>query len=372
MNINVTYSTNSSVSQAVTEIKDSLKGNNTNTIIYFASSNYSQDELSNSMQKSFSNAKVLGCSTAGEIISNKMLKNSIVAMGLSDEVISDAYVDVMDDIGDLEQVNTIFKSMEEYYGEKVIDMDNSKYFGMVIMDGMSGKEERVMERIGELTNIEFIGGSAGDDLKFKTTWVHAKGKAYSNAAIIAIFKSKAKFEVLKTQSFKTLDKILVATKVNEDNREVLEFNGKNAVEEYAQLLNTTVDNVASKFMTNPIGIDVDKENNEFFVRSPQQIIDGKIKFYCNILENMEVELLESTDIVEDTKEAVKRLEAEKRKVAGIINFHCILRTLELESKNQTKEYAEIFRDIPTIGFSSYGEAYIGHINQTSTMLVFYK
>ena len=57
-------------------------------------------------------------------------------------------------------------------------------------------------------------------------------------------------------------------------------------------------------------------------------------------------------------------------VSAMINFHCILRTLELENKELTEPYGRIFTDIPTIGFSTYGEEYIGHINQTSTILVF--
>ena len=85
---------------------------------------------------------------------------------------------------------------------------------------------------------------------------------------------------------------------------------------------------------------------------------------------MEVRLLESTNIIEDTKNALEKKISEFGRIEGIINFHCILRTLELEKKNLVKQYGEIFSDIPTIGFSTYGEEYIGHINQTSTMLVF--
>lgn len=57
-------------------------------------------------------------------------------------------------------------------------------------------------------------------------------------------------------------------------------------------------------------------------------------------------------------------------ISGIVNFHCILRTLDLERQGQTEAYGRIFADIPTIGFSTYGEEYVGHINQTSTMLLF--
>ena len=85
---------------------------------------------------------------------------------------------------------------------------------------------------------------------------------------------------------------------------------------------------------------------------------------------MSLKVLANTDIVEDTRAAVKAKAQELGSISGIVNFHCILRTLELESKGLTEDYGKIFAEIPTVGFSTYGEEYIGHVNQTSTMLVF--
>jgi hypothetical protein len=45
-------------------------------------------------------------------------------------------------------------------------------------------------------------------------------------------------------------------------------------------------------------------------------------------------------------------------------------TLQLRAENRCEQYCAIFDGIPTAGFSTFGEAYMGHINQTSTILVF--
>jgi hypothetical protein len=84
---------------------------------------------------------------------------------------------------------------------------------------------------------------------------------------------------------------------------------------------------------------------------------------------MELVVLESTDIVRDTAAALEAQRA-KGEIAALINFHCILRTLELEDRGQTGAYGEVFSGVPTVGFSTYGEELIGHINQTSTMVSF--
>jgi len=234
------------------------------------------------------------------------------------------------------------------------------------VDGLSGTEEKVMERIGDMTNVSFIGGSAGDDLKFKQTHLFAHGKAYSNAALLALIRVGIPFDFIKTQSFKPLDKILTATKVNESAREVIEFNHKPAVEAYASAVGTSAEKAQDFFMSNPVGLMM---GDEPFVRSPQQVKEKSIFFYCNVLEGMDLRLLQSEDIVEGTCIAMQEKEKEFGPFSGIINFNCILRTLELKQRNQTEAYGQLFAGVPTIGFSTYGEEFVGHINQTATMLV---
>ena len=65
---------------------------------------------------------------------------------------------------------------------------------------------------------------------------------------------------------------------------------------------TAVEDAPNHFMSHPLGL---LAGDEIFVRSPQQIKDGKMVFYCNVLEGTELALLTSTDIVADTRAAVK-------------------------------------------------------------------
>jgi hypothetical protein len=120
-------------------------------------------------------------------------------------------------------------------------------------------------------------------------------------------------------------------------------------------------------MHNPVGLVFEGEP---FVRSPQQFKGESMLFYCGVKEGIELNLLESTDIINDTKKALEMARSELGGISGIINFNCTLRTQELRQKGLTTEYGELFADTPTIGFSTYGEQYIGHMNQTATMLVF--
>jgi hypothetical protein len=367
MKIRTAYSQLDDITDAVSQIKAQLGNQEPRIVLFFASSKFDPAGIAMAFKNAFADAATFGCSTAGEIISGKMMKNAVVAMALDDVIIGDFTFQVLENIRSQDTTDQAIKEFEKYFDVDAMEMDFEEYVGIILTDGLSGAEERIMDRIGDLTNVLFVGASAGDDLKFSQTWVFANGNAYTDAALLILLKPNVPFDFIKTQSFVARPEKLVPTRVDESAREVLEFNGLPAAKAYAQVIGVPEEELENRFMVNPIGLMI---NDEPFVRSPQRINGKSVAFYCKVSEGMELSLLESLDIIRDTKTAVEKKRVEMGGISAIINFHCILRTLELESKNITEEYARIFSDIPTIGFSTYGEAFLGHVNQTSTMLVF--
>src|SRR5712691_2399163 len=310
MSITTAYSTKGSVDEVVRDLKGQLSGSDTRLLLFFASSAFDPDRLARQIKEAFPSAQTLGCTTAGELVNGRMLKNSAVAMAFSPKAVADVRVEVLRDIRRGTPVKEAFTSFEKHYGQKLSELDPKKYAGLILITGLSGAEERIMAAIGDLTDVTFIGGSAGDDLKFKATYVFADGNAYTDAAVLALLKPAVGFDVIKTQSFRELGKNLVATKVDEANRTVLEFNHKPAATEYARALGVTEAEASQRLLRNPVGLMVDGQPS---VRSPQQIQGQDMVFYCGIKNGTELALLEATNsIVKDTAKAL----AEKKKEMG--------------------------------------------------------
>ncbi len=353
---------------AVKHLKEQLTGIEACFVLYFASPGYSPETIAKEMAGAFPGAYTVGCSTAGEMISGKPGKNSIAAMAWGRSTLKYLKIEVLEHIKtDPQAVAKAFKSFEASTGVPMNQLNPSRYAGLVMIDGLSGCEEYINDQIGNMTNVPFVGGSAGDDFMFTGTWLYVDGKAYTDAAVLVLLEPTNGYAILKTQSFGTTDKKLTPTKVDEKRRMVIEFDGRPATEAYAEALGVSADNLAEHLGEHPVGLVFDEHN--FFVRSPQQIEDTSIIFYCAVKEGMELTLLQSGDIVTDTRNDLRKAEQENGGLQAVVDFNCCLRALELDRKNQMQAYSDIFANIPAVGFATYGESYIGHINQTSTMLL---
>jgi hypothetical protein len=353
--------------EAVEELRGQCGDPKPRFVLFFAGTRYDPQALSAALQSAFAGSTVAGGSTAGEIAAGKMMTGAVATMFFPQDVVEDAAVAVIEDVRSHTSGGSACSQLARYFQAPVASLDLKRHVGLVLVDGLSGAEERLMEKIGDCSDLLFVGGAAGDDLKFDKTYVCSGGKAYTNAAVVIVLRLKNGFEILKTQSFVLSGRRLTATRVNEEQRKVLEFDGRAAVHAYADAIGVPPGEVAARFLDHPLGLMV---NGEPFVRSPQRVDGESILFYCQIKEGMRLEVLTGTDIVADTKAALAAARSRLGHIAGLIDFHCILRTLDLRQQGRCDQYGEIFAGLPAIGFSTYGEEYLGHMNQTSTMLLF--
>lgn len=368
MTIKTTVTSEPDPTRAARALREGLEGVKPAFVIFFASSAYDPETLGRAMGDAFSGVPSIGCTTAGELHDGKMLKGSISLLAFDASELTSVSLATVEDTRSRASVEAALEQLSEGAGAGIAALDPNRYVGLVLHDGMAVAEEAVMEVLSSATNVPFVGGSAGDDAKFKTTWVFVNGRAKTGGAVLALLQPARPFGILKTQSFDVLETTLQVTDVDESTRTVRRFNDRPAAEEYARALGTTPDKLAEFFMASPLGLVM--QSGEPFVRSPQQIRGTDVVFYCQVKAGMNLHVLEARDIVEDTRRDLERRIAEMGGCRGVLNFHCILRTLELEAKKQCDAYGAVFSKVPTAGFSTYGESYIGHINQTSTMVLF--
>lgn len=321
-------------------------------LVYFHSVDFDAAAVADTLAKAYPGVPSIGCSTAGEIVTGRMLDKSLVVGAFTGEVVPKAAVVPI--LGD--DVGAALKALTADFGEA----DLATHVGVILMDGLSGKEEQIMDSLGNSTDLTFVGGSAGDDLRFAKTFVAANGRVVGGSGALALLQVPAGYDLIKTQSFCPTGKTLTPTKVDRAARAVLEFDGKPAAQAYAQAVGADSTATATHaFMDAPLGL---MAGSEPFVRSPQRIDNDKLHFYCSVMEGVELSVLKGTDIVADTAQALAGSDHR-----GLMVFNCILRTLELKDQGKTEAFGKLFAK-PSVGFSTYGEAYIGHINQTATIL----
>ena len=388
--------------RAVEKIRSDFKAFPVSVLLYFASPDtYDPNVLADEMARAFPGARTFGCSSAGELCDDRMLWRSTTAMAFSDEVFE--FVEIVAASGvdsNPRVVEELFASLESRTGIGMRDLNPREYVGMVLLDGMSRPGVEIMDRIGDLTDVVFFGGYAGDERNFVRTVPFLDGKTYENGVVIALMKPKGKWRVVKTQNIQPSDQSMVATRIDEANKSIEEFDGQPAALSYARAIGIADDRIpadgyaseagksaiqayaesmrsrkwngesafAHEFLRHPLALMVDGEP---FIRTAAAVsATGGLHMYMPPIKGMRYHLTRTTDIVEETGKSLDKVRRELGSIAAGIGVSCLLREIQVVTEGRCEEYGRLFSSFPFIGFSSYGEIYVGPINQTEVMLLF--
>jgi len=339
-------------------------------VLFFASPVFARDELALALGEEFPGIGVLGCTTAGEITPDGYREETITGVSFS----ASEFTATLTLIPNLESFKIedgarIVADALERHRTHGPDQANqiSSTFGMLLIDGLSRQEETVIVSICRaLDTMSLFGGSAGDGLNFGNTWVYCDGAFHANAAVLALVKTTCPFKVFRFDHFSPTDRKMVVTEADPSRRIVTEINAEPAALEYARLVGLPEQQLSPMiFAAHPVVVRV---GGEYHVRAIQKVEDdGSLRFYCAIDEGLVLTVASSQDIAEHLDKALSSVTRELGSPQIILGFDCILRRLEVEQKQKTREVSSILSRHRVIGFSTYGEQFRSmHVNQTFT------
>ena len=345
------------------QAKEALADFQPKLLLFFASSGY--QEPGAALKEAFPGSEVIGSTSHSEYCCSSYTNGSVSIMAMDTGSIADLCVRVVENIAAEPDLQGTLDEMNGYFGgEEELLSNYDRYVGLVLFESSAKAEEIFMDCLGTATDLLFVGGSSsvaesGESL------VYAGDRSYTGAAVLAILKTVNGYDVLKTQSAHLLsERKLLVTKSDLRNRTLYEFDHRPCGEVYAEVLGVPLNEIQNHFVTNPLGV---VAGDEIFVRTFNEIKEDGITLHCGLPEGTEINVLEIGNIVEDTQKALDA--GITYQPAGVINFNCLYRTLEILNEDQVEPYCALFGRYPSIGFSTGGEAFLGHINETSTILV---
>lgn len=326
------------------------------------------EEISVKLHQAMPDTKMIG--TTGFMLTEKgSIGEGIVAMGFTDE---DAEVYV----GSMRRIDTCpIKYLPGFFWS--VDTIHKKYPNNICIEFATGYEEKVVSTMKvslEKMGMRLIGGTPGNTTQGQPKKVACNGKVLTNAAVYAVIGSKlGKIETFKENLYHARKQTHIVTRVSEDNRTILEIDGRRAMDVYEEENGYTDTTVEQGVFINPLSRVV---GSEYYITGIFSF-DRKqrsITTYKNIQKN---DLICFTDIDKDFKQFMRNNMNEMHEygnIAGIFSINCILRYLYFSNNGFIEEYAKMMQQAANgchLGVVGDGEQYIEqHINQSMVCAVF--
>jgi len=356
--------------------------------IVFVSSKYDYQAVVNGVRKVTDNALLIGCSAAGEFNEERVEKESVVC-----GVISSDTHKFFTGLGTGLREDEIV-TLQEAAAGLPSTVENYPYLSAIMLvDGLAGKgEESVLAALNALgPNVKFSGGAAGDNLKFKETYIFTNEQVASDAVSLALVASKIPVAISVKHGHTSISPPLTVTKAK--GNVVYEVDGQSPFEVWKKY---------AREDAKKLGIDVDTMSKAeaiatFFTRYEAGLLtgteykirwlggttttQGPISFTCAIPEGTVLRVMESpkkAQIASARKAAELALNACRGiKLAGAVVFDCVCRAVILgdDFSKAVDGIKEVLGGMPLIGFETYGEIAMeigqlsGFHNTTSVVLL---
>lgn len=368
MEIRKATSKSSDARTAARELHAALTGPEIAIVIVYCAPSYDLEAFGAELATLFGGAPVIGCTTAGEITPLGYLEGAATGVVLAGSDVA-AHTERLDNLRGLQLANAEEVSRRALAAMRArgLTPSGANCFGLLLSDGLAMQEETLVAALhANLGDIQMIGGSAGDGVRFQSTFLYHEGRFRTDCALFTLVMTRAPFRVFKTEHFKPAAAKMVVTEAEPARRIVTEINGEPAAREYARLVGLEVDKLTPLiFAAHPVVVNVAGQS---YVRSIQKVNDDEsLSFFCAIDEGIVLTVADGIDLVDNLETALGRVTRELGTPALVLGCDCILRSIEIGQRGVRDRVSQILADHNVIGFATYGEQFNSmHVNQTFT------
>jgi hypothetical protein len=365
-----------SFTTALSEVIAQLSSEQTKIIFLFWNDAYSISEVETALQQFRPKEIWVGCRTSGEIGLIPESRPSIVGVAFLGASF-DATVIHIESLSEIQKqdLNKVDLGIKDAQLKQKQMGESAKTLGVLLVDGLSGKEEILVGNLAaHLNHLPLVGGSSGDGLQFKDAPLLLGNRLTRDSAILVLLTTNIPFVTLKTQHFKSSDRRFVITRCEAEARRVYEIDGEIASEWLASMLGKKSSQMTpADFIDHPITL---KVGNEDYVRSIQKVYpDGSLGFYCSVETGLVLRVANKESMLEVNERVIRDTEAQFQEIKGSLLFECVLRRLEIDQlspRDRTTLFSQ-YQKLNALGFYTYGEQFGSlHINQTLTGVIFGK
>lgn len=339
-------------------------------VLLFISPEADLPQIAREAAQAFPAQQVVGCTTAGEISGQGYDQGTVVAFGFQQGHFA-AECLLVPDLTRIsrhaltQDLLRIRQQLEDAHGHLAHE------FSVLLVDGMSVREDELASAlaIGAGT-MPMVGGSAGDGIRFRETWLLHDGQVLRNVAVVCVLRAAGPVRAINVDHLRPTDLRMVVTQSDPATRTVQMINAEPAAREYARLLGKDPMQLDPfTFAAHPLAVRIGQNHH---VRAIQRALpSGELVFFSAIDSGVVLTVTEPLALDVHLQAELERL-SKPAKPHAILAFDCILRRIEAEEKQMSGRISALMRDHAVTGFSTYGEQ-LGpmHVNHTLTGYAFY-
>lgn len=316
------------------------------------------DAVAAQLREQYPQAKLVFCSTSGEILGNQVLDDSIVvsAIEFADSAIETACVQVADHYNNSKEAGKALAASFE-------GLTNLRHL-LVFADGSLVNGSELVEGINEIIgkSISVTGGLAGDGDRFESTFVglddqrgqgYVVGIGFLGDKLVISHASMGGWELFGPE------RVITRSTANE----LFEINHERALELYKRYLGDYANQLPGSALLFPLAVKL-SPNSDPVVRTILSINEetGSMVFAGNVPEGASVRFMRANldrliDAAHDAGVVARDMQPDSAHALSIL-VSCVGRKIIL--KNRVEEEVEAVFDVlgkhaAVTGFYSYGE-----------------